>query len=54
MEPLRVNHNTWSGGIVGMIQDYLLTYKIKVCGVYSFKLPHQGNSNEYKKHTLSR
>ena len=47
---MSVNHNARSGGIIGL--SFLIFFTMKVYCVFSFELPHQGDSNVYTQHTV--
>ena len=47
---MSVNHSTKSGSIIGISFWFFLI--IKVCFVFSLKLPHWGDSNEYTQYTI--
>ena len=44
------NHSARSGGIIGIF--FSIYFSMKVCCVFSFELPHRGDSNEYTQHTF--
>ena len=43
-------HCARSGKIIGI--SFRLSFNMKVFCVYSFELPHRGDSNEYTQHTI--
>ena len=51
MELMSVNHSTRSGSIK-VFFIFLIFFYMKVYCVFSFELPHRGDSNEYTQHTI--